>query len=421
MAAIPLLLFLLACAAIYLGTISTAFSALLRLSLRLLAERTGRSDRLSRFLDDPILLFVPVRLLLGFVVGVATLLLAMLVGADRRGAGVVLVGMGIFVVVCEYLIPMLIVRVNPERVMEILLPSFTVVAKALQPLTVPLIQLLLPRRDRTVTATTAETADETGQVAEAYLEVGEQQGVIERDERRLLQSIFDFGDTLVREVMTPRPDIVAISVTSNLDELKALIREEEYSRIPVFRETLDNIVGIVYIKDLLQVIDAPGRVRTVAEIMRPAYVVPETKRVADLLKEFQVRQVQAAIVLDEYGGTAGLATLEDLLEEIVGEIRDEYDVESEPIVEQGDGTLVVSGKVDVHELEDRLGIHIERQGFETVGGYLLAYVGRVPSTGEVFDVDGLSIEVLEVERRRVNKVRIRRTPAPAEQQMQNVK
>ncbi|MGE5815252.1 MAG: transporter associated domain-containing protein, partial [Acidobacteriota bacterium] len=141
-----------------------------------------------------------------------------------------------------------------------------------------------------------------------------------------------------------------------------------------------------------------------------ATFVPETKRVAELLKEFQRGQVQIAIVVDEYGGTAGLVTLEDLLEELVGEIRDEYDVESEPVVEEGDGVFTFSAKVSVEEMAQRLGIQIEPQGFETVGGYVLTHLGRVPATGETFDIDGVAVEVLEAERRRIHKVRMRRLP-----------
>ena len=153
-----------------------------------------------------------------------------------------------------------------------------------------------------------------------------------------------------------------------------------------------------------------------AAFVRPAVVVPETKRVPELLKQFQRQQTQCAIVVDEYGGTAGLVTIEDLLEEIVGEIRDEYDVESEPIVDEGDGRFVFSGKVDIDEVAQRLNVQIERDGFETVGGYLLSHMGRVPAVGERFEIDGLSVEVLDAERRRINKVRI----APAERRTRPV-
>jgi CBS domain containing-hemolysin-like protein len=255
-------------------------------------------------------------------------------------------------------------------------------------------------------------------MAQAHLEAGAEQGLIEGDGRKLLQSIVDFGDTLVREVMTPRPDMVAIHADATLGELRALFREQEYSRIPVFRENLDNILGVVFVKDLIQLNAVSEEAALQADLptlVRPATFVPETKRVADLLKEFQRKQTQIAIIVDEYGGTAGLATIEDLLEEIVGEIRDEYDVEVEPVVEEADGVFVFSGKVNIDEVRDRLGVDIEPEGFETVGGYVLTRVGRVPAAGERFELDGLEVEVLEAERRRIHRVRFRRRqPEPAE-------
>ena len=172
---------------------------------------------------------------------------------------------------------------------------------------------------------------------------------------------------------------------------------------------------MVFVKDLIRLTgDEPGTLRLdhdLAHLVRPATFVPETKRVAEMLREFQHKQVQIAIVVDEYGGTAGLVTIEDLLEEIVGEIRDEYDVETEPIVEEDQGTFVFSAKVNIDEVRDRLGVDIEPDGFETVGGYVLTRVGRVPAVGESFELDGLIVEVLEAERRRIHKVRVRRTAA----------
>ena len=189
--------------------------------------------------------------------------------------------------------------------------------------------------------------------------------------------------------MTPRPDIVAIRADATLQDLRTLFREEQYSRMPVYRDNLDNIVGIVFVKDLVAL--PPGAEPPLTTLMRSAYFVPESKRVSELLKEMQRRQAQMAIVVDEYGGTAGLVTVEDLLEEIVGEIRDEYDVESETVVDEGNGMFVFSGKVSVDEVLDRLGVEIEREGFETVGGYLLSHLGRMPYVGETFEVDDLAV------------------------------
>ncbi len=234
------------------------------------------------------------------------------------------------------------------------------------------------------------------------------------DENRLLRSVVQFGETLVREVMTPRPDIVAIQSTATIDDLRRLVREQEYSRLPVYADNLDNIVGLIVVKDLIQMTAEPDGTRAVSEMMRPPAFVPETKRVVDLLREFQQKRFQLAMVVDEYGGTAGLVSVEDLVEELVGEIRDEYDSEAEPIVRESDDTFVFSAKVGISDLTERLGLEIEDGEFETVGGFVLAQVGRVPAVGERFEFDGLDVEILEAERRRIHKVRIRRRPAPTD-------
>lgn len=403
---IPLLLFLLGAAAVYAGTIEAAFSALMKLSLRLVVERDAR-DRLGRYLDEPVRLFLPVRLLLGIIFAVATVLLATLTGSGTwQSFASLLLAITAFVIVCEHLIPLLIIRRDPERVLEVLLPSFDAVLRALAPLSSALVNLTADRRNGSAEA----GADRETEAAESPEAPQDQEpAMTESEERQLLRSIVDFGDTLVREVMTPRPDIVAIPADATVGELRELFREQEYSRVPVFAENLDNIVGVVFVKDLLRD-DALEDEDSIAGIVRGATFVPETKQVAELLKEFQRGQVQIAIVVDEYGGTAGLVTLEDLLEEIVGEIRDEYDVESEPVVDEGEGTFTFSAKVGAEEMAEKVGLEIEAEGFETVGGYVLSHLGRVPAVGEHFEIDGLQVEVLEAERRRIHKVRMRRAP-----------
>jgi CBS domain containing-hemolysin-like protein len=406
----PLFLFLLGCATIFLGVVQAAFSALMRLSLRLMAERGGRDDRLGHYLDDPLQLFVPVRLLIGVCTVLAGALIARLSDIhDGLSVTTFIVSLVAFVVICEHLLPMLIVRRNPEAVLDVLLPWFHPVAQVLTPLTATILGVIGVRRE--VPNGTADAAQQAPAKEEQV-----EGGISQEEGRELLQSIVDFTETLVKEVMTPRPDLVAIRADATLPDLRALFREEQYSRMPVYRDSLDNILGIVYVKDLVAL--PPGAEPPLTTMMRSAYFVPESKRVSELLKEMQRRQVQMAIVVDEYGGTGGLVTVEDLLEEIVGEIRDEYDVESETVTDEGDGVFVFSGKVSVDELRDRLGVEIEREGFETVGGYLLSSLGRMPYVGEIVDMGELSFEVLEVERRRITKVRARRrkdATAPAEQ------
>ncbi len=416
---IPAVLVLLALAATYVGTIETAFSALMRLSLRFMAERGARDDRLAFYLDDPILLFVPARLMLGLIFSLATMCIAILTGATGfQSIGMLLLFVAVFILLFEHVLPLLLVRANPERALEVLLPPFDAAARFVNPLTGGLLRLVdrgRRERERQMASSGEVDQEEAGEVTHAYLDAGADQGLIEGDERKLLQSIVDFGGTLVREVMTPRPDIVAIREDATIAQLLTLFREQEYSRFLVYRENLDNIVGSIFMKDLLHTMDGgiPADA-PIQRLLRPATFVPETKRVPELLKEFQRKQVQIAIVVDEYGGTAGLVTIEDLLEEIVGEIRDEYDVESEPIVDHGDGTFVFSAKVSIDEFRDRLGVDIEDEGFETVGGYVLSRVGRVPAVGESFEIDGLIVEVLEAERRRIHKVRVKKgSPEPS--------
>jgi CBS domain containing-hemolysin-like protein len=410
----PLLLFLLGCVATYLGIVTAAFSAMMRLSLRIMAEGSGRGDRLQAYLENPGTLFIPARLLLGVIVTLATALLARVTGVDQGFPALLLSIIG-FVVVCEHVIPLLVVRRDPERVLKLLLPSFDAVARILTPITTALLKLGTSRRGERMLAS-RETEEPGQNPPEQNTAANEPEPLQEGQARALLRTLVDFRETMVREVMTPRPDIVAVPAEATVEELRTLFREQQYSRMPVFQDSLDNVLGFVFVKDLIQQPAASDPKGSITPLIRPSIFVPETKRVVELLREFQRNRLQAAVVVDEYGGTSGLVTLEDLIEEIVGEIRDEYDVEVEPVVDEGNGRYVFSGKAHVQELSERLHVASEGEGFETVGGFLLSRLGRVPAAGEHFEIDGLSIEVLEAERRRITRVRVAPAaaqPAPA--------
>ena len=400
----PLLLFLLACAAVYIGTVQAAFSLLMRLPLRLNAERRGQRGMLGDYLDEPVRLFAPASLLQAVAVLLAAVLSLRLAGDDGVGRWLVLAGFVLLVPVCTWVVPLLVVRRHPERALGALLPSFHAVARLLHPLTGTMLERLAGGGDEQAAGGAAAPAGRDGEP---------QSAADERQERELLHSVVEFGDTRVREVMTPRPDVVAARADATLSELRALFVERQYSRLPVYEEDLDHVLGFVFVKDLVPLSDAPGDERIISRLLRPAHVVPETRRVATLLKEFQRQQVQIAVVHDEYGGTAGLVTLEDLIEEIVGEIRDEYDVEAEPIVDEGGGSFVFAGTVPVDDMAERLDVAVERQGFETVAGYLLSRLGRVPRVGETLDVDQVTVEILDGEARRVQRVRMRRQESAA--------
>ena len=400
---IPLLLFLLACAAVYVGTVQAAFSLLMRLPLRLNAERQRQPGMLGEYLDEPVRLFAPASLLQAVAVLLAVVLSLRLAGDAAFARWAALAALLLLVPVCTWVIPLVIARRQPERVIGALLPSFHAVAGVLRPLTVSVIERLSGiRGERAEEHAANGAAPAAGANGEPRSEADEQ------DERELLHSVVEFGDTVVREVMTPRPDVVAVQAGAPLAELRTLFVEQQYSRLPVYEGDLDHVLGFVFVKDLVPLADTAGDERIISRLLRPAHVVPETRRVAALLKEFQRQQIQIALVHDEYGGTAGLVTLEDLIEEIVGEIRDEYDVEAEPIVDEGGGSFVFSGTVPVDDMAERLDVAVERQGFETVAGYLLARLGRVPRVGETLAVDQVAVEILDGEARRVQRVRIRR-------------
>ncbi len=402
----PLLLFILGCAATYLGTVSAAFNALMRLSLRIHAERSGRDDALGWYLDDPRRLFIPIRILFSIITVVSTALLARVTGVEPAGFPLLVLSVIGIMLSCEHLIPLLIVRRDPERVLDVLLPSFDVAARLLRPLTAALLRMGTSRpKERPANGNGHGHSDPP--TAEQLLPVqAEVEAAQDGQARQLLRNLADFRETMVREVMTPRPDIIGIDQAATIEQLYALFREQQYSRIPVYNDTLDNVTGFVFLKDLIMR-GAPTS-GPIAPFTRPAHFVPETKRVPELLAEFQRKRLQSAIVVDEYGGTAGLVTVEDLLEEIVGEIRDEYDVEVERIIDEGEGRFVFSGSVHVDEMANLMKVTIEGQGFETVGGFLLSRLGRVPAVGEHFDLDGLDVEILETEQRRITRVRLRR-------------
>ena len=234
----------------------------------------------------------------------------------------------------------------------------------------------------------------------------EEEGILNESEGDMLQSIFDFGDTIVREVMVPRTDMVCCSSAATLSDFLDLIVRSGHSRVPIFEGSMDQIVGLVYAKDLLRNWGANDETLTLIEVMRTPYFIPETKRIEDLLVYFRTRRVHMAIVVDEYGGTSGLITIEDLLEEIVGDIQDEYDLEIPWVQPQEDGTLLVDAKAKVEDLEEYYDIEIPREKFDTVGGYLFHLLGNVPKTGEKVTDNGLVLVVEESDERKVVKVRV---------------
>jgi CBS domain containing-hemolysin-like protein len=247
------------------------------------------------------------------------------------------------------------------------------------------------------------------EAVDALIEAGQEEGILEESDRDLIQSVVEFGDKTVREVMTPRPEIVAVPATTTVEMFTELLKKYPYSRIPVYEGDIDHIKGVVYAKDVLQVSDVEAHTRTVGDLMKPeVYFVPETKLGSELLREMQRDNARLAIVIDEYGGVAGLVTIEDLVEEIVGEIRDEH--EKAEVVKESETSYIFNGNTDVDLLDKLLGVRPDEKEATTIAGLVSELAGHIPKAGEVFERNGLRFEVLESTERRVNRVRVSLQP-----------
>jgi putative hemolysin len=258
-------------------------------------------------------------------------------------------------------------------------------------------------------AAVVERREDEGQVTEdeieAFLDVGTREGILEPGEDDLIQRLIDFGDTVVRSVVTPRIDMVCAPVNSSLESLAELFLSSKHSRIPVYQESVDHIVGILHIRDLLRGL-RDGAGPSVSDLMMEPYFVPETKPLSELLSEFQALHLQMAIVVDEYGGTSGMVTVEDLLEEIVGEIQDEHD-ESAPVNEPlEDGGWRLDGRAPLESLDELFEVELDEEAYETIGGLIFGTLGYVPEPGECVEIGGLRFRIESVEQRRISSVAV---------------
>jgi putative hemolysin len=262
---------------------------------------------------------------------------------------------------------------------------------------------------QSVTSLTRQQAEEQPEspteAVDALIEAGQEEGIIQASDRDLIQSVVEFSGKTVREAMKPRPEMLAVAVNTTVEQFVEILRAKPFSRVPVYRDSIHNIVGIVHAQDVLQVPDTEARARTVDTLMRKdVYFVPESKLGSDLLREMRRGNIRMAIVVDEYGGVAGLVTIEDLVEEIVGEIRNEH--EKSQVVKENDHSYIVPGNMDVDHLDELFGVRPDGKEATTVAGLVSELAGRIPQKGEVIEEDGLRFEVLESTDRRVERVRI---------------
>jgi putative hemolysin len=311
-------------------------------------------------------------------------------------------------IVLGELIPKGLALANPDRIALAVSGPITLFAKIVSPLVAVLVGLTkLISKPFGIDPT--RTPELSAAEIRLIVEQGSQQGVLEAEEEQMISAVMSLSDSKLHEVMVPRIDIVAIDQEASFDDAVTLVLTEGHSRTPLYKESVDHIVGILYAKDLLRIIAAGGPRPRLRDIMRPALFVPESQAVDDLLNELQRRRVHMAIVLDEYGGTAGLVTIEDLLEEIVGEIQDEFDEEEPMKVIVRDGEAILDGRADIDEMGELVEPALELEDdeeYDTVGGFVYHRIGRVPVVGDTVAVDPFKITVIKVTGRRVGKVRV---------------
>lgn len=311
-----------------------------------------------------------------------------------------LISFGLYFFLLE-VVPRLITSINRRGVLLFFLPSFRLISRLGKP-------LALLSKIQSSEKEPEEQREATDEEIQALIEEAEEEGIIEGDEGELLQSVVEFGDTIVREIMTPRVAMSCIRRSADIQTLRNLVIRVKHSRIPVYKERIDNIEGVIVAKDLLEYSEDKHRNGPIDPLIRETYFIPESMKVAELLKELQERKQKMAIVVDEHGGVSGLVTMEDLMEELVGEIQDEYDLDPEPYEKKAPGDYVIQADTDVGELEDLFDVELEHDDYITVGGLVTHKLGRFPVPGEHLQIEGLDFEVLEVDQKRILSIRVKR-------------
>ncbi len=368
------------------------------------SHESQQIERTINLLEKPRL-----RATLRVLVGLSHLLVAATVLAILEKSEILLTlagKLGVFALVLLVLLALEFIferlaLVNPEKYALALTPIARVLDWIISPISGSLVRLQgrdanLPRRLGSVSEDELKT----------WVEVGQPEGGLEEDERRMIYSIFQFGDTLCREIMVPRIDVLAVEVKTPLSQAINSLIESGHSRVPVYDDSIDNVIGLLYAKDLLRLQANPGEKNSIRKFLRPAYFVPESKKVDELLAEMQAKGIHIAVVVDEYGGMAGLVTLEDIVEEIVGEIRDEYDQKEELLVQKvSDDEFLFKARVSLDDFNDALGTAVESDKTDTLGGILYGELGRVPAEGDSMRIENWEFIVEEVRGRRIGKIR----------------
>lgn len=397
---------------VLLSTVETAALRLSKVTLRGLAEEDeGRTPLLAKLALDRNRFLIPLQFgSQGLIVGLVALVWFQVGNLGLPNPLLwTIVATILLVALTRQLIPRLLSYKDPESLLLSVLPLSAGFYALLRVICMPLL-MVLNAGERLFPSEEEDDTQEEPSDAEiqAYLDVGEEDGIFEEKESELIQSALEFGTTLVREIMTPRNEIVAIQDTATMQELKDLIVDMKFSRIPVYRDNLEQIIGVVYVRNLLAFLDEPNAQKPITPLLKNTWFIPETKKVSELLKEMQKDSESMAIVVNEYGSICGLVTIEDVIEEIVGEIYDEDESQTVDLKDEGDGSFIVLGGMEIEDLEQALGVDLGESVVTTMSGLVVDFLGEVPAAGTDVSINALKIEVLEADRKKIHSMRISR-------------
>jgi putative hemolysin len=411
-----------------LATIDVAVSRLSDVNLRrLLSESEDLRQKSTAILREilenrPRFRFVLSTALQIIQVGFTALVVYVATKAESDSLAAVLYGFGfsvIFSILFRQFVPYMLLKNEPEKKLLFLLPITRPLYLTVEIISRPFTSASEAKEIHTSSGNDRDEKDEEDdhEDLQALIEVGEAEGIIEEEERELIETMVEFSDTRAGEIMTPRPQINALPIDATVKQARDLIIESRYSRVPVYRDTIDNIEGVIYVRDLLNAWAEGKEDQKITSLLRPAFFVPETKTAPELLKSMQANHFQIAIVIDEYGGVAGVITVEDIVEEIVGEIEDE-DIEGEEIIEilEGEGGYFeVIGSTDIDKIERLFDIDLEDEEFNTIAGLVTSQLGYVPAIGDELHMNGLRIEILEADEKKIFRLRLsKHEPEPAD-------
>lgn len=390
-----------------ISSMDSAVSGLSKLHLRVLIEKHGPRSRLLRIMGDDFNSFqmtlqVTIQVLLVLIAAVSTFLLCVQYSIAGLAASAIILLFTVIIFI--QIVPRMIIRNRQEQFLLKLLPVLEPVYSLLNLLCVP--ALVFQRKMKEENDPEEEEEDTSEEEIQAYLGVGEEAGIFERSESDLIQSALEFSNTVVRDIMTSRNEMVTVEDIATMAQLRTVMVESRHSRIPITSQREGKIVGVVYVKTFLSMLENGFENKNIAPLISEVMFVPETKKVSVLLKEMQVKAEHMAMVVNEYGTVSGLVTIEDLLEEIVGDIRDEDEYCEVELLREAEGIYSASGSLEVKELSDTLDVSFAEYSASTVSGLVVESLGRIPSVGESISLEGVSFEVLDADNRRVHRFRI---------------